>query len=435
MAWNFKRGYDLNTGIPFPNTAFIDGVDGVDMVGNGGRLNPYKSITFAKTQHAAPYTFILSPFIYSDQFGQIGSFENYSLIGDIDDADVVIEDTLGVLDGAGLSCENIIFKGFFDPRIHNRNIEFPNCIFLNCLSVYLGTSNGCKFINSDAVIDISGFQALANSMFLSNTIRFQHSNPATTITIQSCYGYNCLLNNITPNIVTVNNCFVDAPDSVDNTVREGFIINWISQSTNYNNSNTDKDQSGQLIAIEKLDYRITATSPLYGLGYSGNIGTIVNSTVTQNLGGTILGDGFYEGLPFFDDIIANDPNFDIVNGELTNVGANDLEFLELPVIVGDIARTFGVIRKVGIIDYRGSVVGTILSATELDRLIEIRYTTEVNGILPVTYSKFRVGDRLSIDDMQRTNGDPNFDWSTAEDIEYFSYQLKIGIGKAGIITI
>lgn len=415
--WNFRRGIDWASdplgSTVLPNHVFIDGIQGDD--NNDGLMPsmPLKTLTRAKFLYPDTHTLICAPARYVDQYGGPDG-EFYSVIGDSEDQDVVMIDSLGNRNGIrNPYTENITLVGFLStcPFISRRIV---NCTFVDCGGGIINRSNGCRYINTPMSVLSSvatGGVSAESSVFLNCPIT--HDSTILNTPIKgSFFDSNSTLN-------LINGGFDIQASHFENK------LTWDVPGNNYQTSNSDGDAFLQDIGL--LNFSIDPiNSPLFGRGFPDGF---VNP---RHMAKFYVGNGFYSGISSFDTAISNNPNLDVVSNEILNVGPNDIEFLETEEFSLSSIQTLGIPFKVGIISYLSTVIGSVAGTDSLNRIIEIKYSSNNNDPLG-PYKKYRFGERVTENQNGISNGDPLYSWANNIPVRVKRFQARIGIVKAGVI--
>jgi hypothetical protein len=409
--WNFKRGVDWGTdptgATPLPNNCFIDGLNGDDVNTGLDPLLPCKTLTKAKT-NGAGNSLICAPYRYVDQFGGVGSFESFTVIGDSEDQDVVFIDSNMTRFGIGSQdCENIVISGYLQGSA-TVGYRIINCTFLNCANCGVNYLYGCRYVNSPLTASNSLNQIL------------------------SCALINSPLTTQTGNTI-LRGSFVDASSTLNlvggivNTQAGHFEnkLTWDIPAVSYDTSNTDGDPF--IYDSDLLNYSFDPlNSPLFGRGYPDTLSN------PRHMARYYIGTGFYSGLTSFDAKVAANQNLDVVANELLNIGNNAVEFIETDEVLLDSLQAIGVPQKVGILTYLSTVFGLNPSVGNLDRVLEIRYSETEGGVL-TAYKKYRFGEQATNNGGGLGNGETGYNWGDNIPIFVKKFQVRIGVVKAGII--
>jgi len=408
--WSFRRGVDWtgdNTGAtPLANNCFVDGLNGNDL-NAGTPLAPFKTITQAKATFSNTYNIILAPYRYVDEVGAVGSFETYTLIGDSEDQDVVIIDSLGVLSGL-VDSENLVLNGFLNG---SRGSTIINCSFVDCGNCKAFRFAGCRFINSQVTNLNAVPNTIASCAFLNSP--FLNDNNQSTNILGCYFDDNSTLNRNTTSQLNISASHFENK------------ITWDISGVTYATSNTDGD--AYINDADLLNYSFDPLlSPLFGRGYPDGFSN------PRHMARYYIGNGFYSGLTSFDDKVAANANLSIVANELLNVGTNDIEFIETDEITLSSLQAIGVPQKVGIITYLSTVFGLNPSVGNLDRVLEIRYADTDSGALS-TYQQYRFGEQATNNGDGTGNGETGYNWADNNPIFVKKYQFRIGVIKAGVV--
>ena len=412
--WSFRRGVDWagdDTGAtPLANNCFVDGLNGDDL-NAGTPLAPFKTITQAKATFSSTYNIILAPYRYVDEYGTVGgNGDAYVIIGDSEDQDVIIVDSLGVRTGMQQNnCENVVLSGFLQGIRLNSNARIINCTFLNCAGSGIAKSYGCRFINTPLSYTTSNNSAL-NSCALLNSPLYS----AGPFIIRGSY----VDEQSTLNFPGTSTPIIQASHFENK-------ITWDITGVNYATSNTDGDPF--INDADLLNFSFDPlNSPLFGRGYPDGFSN------PRHMARYYIGNGFYSGLTSFDDKVAANANLSVVANELLNVGTNDIEFIETDEITLSSLQAIGVPQKVGIISYLSTVFGLNPSVGNLDRVLEIRYADTDSGALS-TYQQYRFGEQATNNGDGTGNGETGYNWADNNPIFVKKYQFRIGVVKAGVI--
>ena len=372
-------------------------------------------MTNAKATFSNIYTIVVAPWRYVDEMGSSGAYDDYAYIGDSEDQDVIFVDSVGNKRGLNnAKNENVTVEGYLEGCF---NIKALNCIFVECANVLVNRLIGCRLINSNCTNYTVGGTAghlCASSAFINSPVTLLHSNPAVQMNFSGCYfDSTSTLNNVTPNICNLTGCHFANK------------MSWDIPTVNYGASNTDGDP--YIYDADLLNYSIDPlNSPLFGRGYPDGFSN------PRHLARYYIGTGFYTGQSSFDSKVAANPNLDVVANELLNIGANDVEFIETDEVTLPTLQALGVPHKVGIITYLSTLFGLNPSLNSLDRVLEIRYSSDISSPLGV-YKKYRFGEQATNDSMNLSNGDPGYSWANNTPIFVKKFQARIGVVKPSAV--